>query len=214
MEHQSFLSRRDSSLAFQLCRLQYLYYCSLGKVNEAIQFFKSHSDIFGEKYLKEIKRLTGCLSYIDRLNESPYVDLFYPELPWKQVLQLFIKEYTAWMKLPCESPLACCLQIGTLALPKILKVSNLMKEKGIEWTTQNELPIEIDVPDDARFHSVFSCPVLKEPSSASNPPMMIPCGHVICKEALGRLSKGTSSKFKCPYCPGESTPSLAQRVYI
>lgn len=84
------------------------------------------------------------------------------------------------------------IQIGTTALPKILKVSSLIKDKGIEWTTQNELPIEINIPDHVKFHSVFSCPVLKEPSSPCNPPMMLPCGHVISKEALSRLSKGTS----------------------
>ena len=212
--HRDFLIKRDSPLEFQLSRLQYLHYCSLGKAADAINFFKSHAHIFGEKYLKEIKQLTGCLSYIHRLSSSPYGNLIYPALPWQEALDEFIQEYTAWLGLPYESPLACCVQIGMLALPKILKVSQLVKDKGIEWTSQNELPIEIDIPDTVRFHSVFTCPVSKELSTTNNPPMMLPCGHVICKEALSKLAKSSTSKIKCPYCPGESTATLAQRVYI
>ncbi len=31
------------------------------------------------------------------------------------------------------------------------------------------------------FYSIFACPVSKEQSSEENPPMMLPCGHVLCK---------------------------------
>lgn len=42
--------------------------------------------------------------------------------------------------------------------------------------------------------------------------MMLPCGHVIAHESLDRISKGT--RFKCPYCPCESQPNDAKRVYL
>jgi len=106
--------------------------------------------------------------------------------------------------------------IGMEALPRIMKVSSLMKDKAIEWTTNNELPVEIPLPDHAKYHSVFSCPVSKEPATTFNPPMMIPCGHVISKDALTRLAKGGSStaRFKCPYCPSEAQLSQAIRVIL
>lgn len=63
--------------------------------------------------------------------------------------------------------------------------------------------------------------------------MMLPCGHVIAKESLDMHSKGkpyvytvfpTSiehdltvimlRRMKCPYCPNESDPRKAQRVYV
>ena len=50
--------------------------------------------------------------------------------------------------------------------------------------------IEIPLPPEYRFHSVFSCPVSKEQASEVNPPMMLGCGHVIAKESLAKLSKG------------------------
>lgn len=68
--------------------------------------------------------------------------------------------------------------------------------------------------------------------------MMLPCGHVISRDSLIRLSKGgkipsgtqgplpqsdpvgadvfrginTSAKLKCPYCPVESTAGQSLRV--
>jgi hypothetical protein len=81
--------------------------------------------------------------------------------------------------------------VGTMALPTIIKVVTIMNTKRTEWSQQDELPVEIPLPDDLRFHSVFACPVSKEQATASNPPMMMPCGHVICKESLTRLSKSS-----------------------
>ena len=42
--------------------------------------------------------------------------------------------------------------------------------------------------------------------------MLMPCGHVICKESLDRISKG--ARFKCPYCPSESSPQQARKVFL
>jgi E3 ubiquitin-protein transferase RMND5 len=111
--------------------------------------------------------------------------------------------------------------VGGEALPRISKVTSLMRDKAIEWTSNNELPVDIPLPDDAKYHSVFSCPISKEPASnttraSHNPPMMMPCGHVISKDALSRLAKGgnASARLKCPYCPAETTLSQAIRVVL
>ena len=31
------------------------------------------------------------------------------------------------------------------------------------------------------FHSIFACPVSKDQSTRDNPPMLLPCGHVLCR---------------------------------
>ncbi|KAJ2392841.1 hypothetical protein GGI23_005137, partial [Coemansia sp. RSA 2559] len=85
---------------------------------------------------------------------------------------------------------------------------------------QNELPVEVPLPDEMRFHSVFACPVSKEQATGDNPPMMMPCGHVVCKASLDKLARGVrpgsiaSGRFKCPYCPSLSVLSDARRVYF
>jgi hypothetical protein len=56
------------------------------------------------------------------------------------------------------------------------------------------------------------CPVSKEQTTDANPPMMMPCGHVIAHESLEKLSKG--GRFKCPYCPSESHIRDARKVVL
>jgi hypothetical protein len=65
--------------------------------------------------------------------------------------------------------------------------------------SKDELPIEIEVGQEHRYHSVFACPILRQQTTDQNPPMKLVCGHVISKDALNKLS--IQNKLKCPYCP-------------
>jgi hypothetical protein len=62
-----------------------------------------------------------------------------------------------------ESGLLLTTQASTLALPKLAKVANLIKSG--DWVkSNNELPVEVDLGRDFKFHNVFICPVSKEVS--------------------------------------------------
>ena len=77
--------------------------------------------------------------------------------------------------------------------------------------SKDELPIEIDVGQEHRYHSVFACPILRQQTTDQNPPMKLVCGHVISKDALNKLS--THNRLKCPYCPlGEMTLSSSSTI--
>ncbi|KAK0522783.1 hypothetical protein OC834_006145 [Tilletia horrida] len=130
------------------------------------------------------------------------------------LLPLFRLDYCARMGVAREPPLKIAVEIGAGgALSRIMKVRQVMKLKGNEWSQGDELPVEIPLPNHLRFHSIFACPVSKEQGTDANPPMMMACGHVICLDSLERLSKG-SGRVKCPYCPIESSVSQAIRVYF
>ena len=43
------------------------------------------------------------------------------------------------------------------------------------------LKVELELGQEFVFRSVFSCPVSREQSSPNNPPMLLPCGHALCK---------------------------------
>lgn len=63
---------------------------------------------------------------------------------------------------------------------------------------------------------MFICPVSKDVANQhnDNPPMLMPCGHVISKVSLNRVAKAYTKdgKFKCHTCP--MTLALNQAIEI
>lgn len=182
---------------------------------KALAYAKKFIAPFTRAFPAEVQTLMGTLAFAYQLEESPYRRLLGEDL-WEEAEDALVEAYCSVLGLPKESALNLCVNIGTMAWPRISKVLSLMKQRpGVEWNQQEELPVEIPLPPEARFHSIFVCPVLRQQSTDANPPMLLSCGHVISKEAVQRLSKGGGNvRFKCPYCPAECTASTAQVVYF
>lgn len=206
--NQPTLERNGSNLEFLLHRLHYLHLTTTS-AKDALEYAKENLSPFKNKHLPEIQRLLGLLIYVNRPNpsQSPYSDLLSPSF-WNDVQYNFTREFCTVLGLSHESPLYASVTVGTGALPTLIKMTTVMKKSRSEWSQSHELPVEIELVDAMRFHSIFVCPVSKEQAGKDNPPMMMPCGHVICQESLTKLAKG-SQKFKCPYCPSESVPTQA-----
>ncbi|KAG2201945.1 hypothetical protein INT47_000484 [Mucor saturninus] len=214
--HHDGLMKLGSSLEFNLHRLRYIQMLLMGKDLDAVEYGRTYLNKFGEKYNQEVQKLFGALAYISKLAGSPYEDLC-SRSHWTDIRLEFQRDFCSLLKMSAESPLYTSVYVGTTALPVIMKLYTIMANKKAEWSAQNELPVEIPLEEDLRYHSVFACPVSKEQATEENPPMMMPCGHVICKESLIRLSRNgrsSSSKFKCPYCPNESSVEQAVQVYF
>ncbi|KAF2732690.1 hypothetical protein EJ04DRAFT_469763 [Polyplosphaeria fusca] len=217
------LEARGSNLEFELCRLQFVcLYAgrddddimdeSAGGPLRAWAYARSEFGPFQGRYAREVQQLMGAMAYWENIMDSPYRRYFYNGSAWEDVAASFTREFCSLLGLSADSPLYIAATAGAIALPTLLKLQNIMKEKRTEWTTQNELPVEIPLPPAYHFHSIFVCPVSKEQSTDQNPPMMMPCGHVIAQESLEKLSKG--ARFKCPYCPTESHPHEAKKVFL
>jgi hypothetical protein len=217
------LETRGSNLEFELHRLQYVWLFLGPEVNGlpddeynglmgALTYAREHFPRFQTRFLREIKQLSASIAYILNLPKSPYGRMFETAAAWDDVAASFTREFCFLLGLSSESPLYIAVTAGAIALPTLLKLASIMKEKRTEWTTQNELPVEIPLPKSMTFHAIFVCPVSKEQTTETNPPMMMPCGHVIAKESLQRLSKG--QRFKCPYCPSESWPKDSREIYL
>ena len=212
------LQSQKSTFEFQLHKQIFI---SNIKSGDALQYAKLNFPQFAGFHDREIQRLMCAILYKD-LSKSPYKDLVDPSIPAKLLLK-FRQDFASLAGMSSgifqsylESPLLTATTVGTNAFPTIIKMAAIVKGKaGIEWSCKNELPVEIPLLDHQRFHSVFSCPVSKEQSTEINPPMLMLCGHVVCKECLNRLGKnGANTRFKCPYCPTESTISQAIKVYF
>ena len=44
----------------------------------------------------------------------------------------------------------------------------------------------------------------REQSTSDNPPMLLPCNHVLCEQSVLKIAKSRTRVFKCPYCPVEA----------
>ncbi|KZF22068.1 putative regulator of gluconeogenesis Rmd5 [Xylona heveae TC161] len=221
--HSATLEIRGSNLEFDLSRLQFIWlfmggdqgngqHGSFSGPQKALDYARCEFGRFQERYLREIQQLGAALAYEPNLQQSPYRLVFHNDHAWEEVATSFTREFCSLLGLSADSPLYIAATAGAIALPTLLKLQYIMKEKKTEWTTQNELPVEIPLPPSYHFHSIFVCPVSKEQTTDQNPPMRMPCGHVVAQESLMRLSKG--SKFKCPYCPRESHPRDAKKVFL
>jgi hypothetical protein len=229
-QRSALLEERGSNLEFELCRLQFvcLFDTSASSTTDshmsdsdeptptgplsAWTYARREFPAFQKRYSREIQQLLGAMAFYQNIPTSPYHALFYNTTAWDEVAHSFNREFCSLLGLSADSPLFIAATAGAIALPYLLKMQSIMKEKRTEWTTQDELPVEIPLPSQYHFHSIFVCPVSKEQSTDKNPPMMMPCGHVIAEESLEKLSKG--SRFKCPYCPGESHPKEAKQVVL
>ncbi|KAJ5326569.1 uncharacterized protein N7506_009671 [Penicillium brevicompactum] len=218
-ENREALESRGSNLEFELCRLQYVWLYHGGGNQDtasgwaaALQYARREFWVFVPRYLHEIQQLVGAMAYTPNLGGSPYAALFDNPSAWDDVATFFTREFCSLLGLSADSPLYIAATAGAIALPTLLKLQTIMKAKRTEWTSENELPVEISLPPQYLFHSIFVCPVSKEQATDDNPPMMMPCGHVIAQESLKRLSKG--NRFKCPYCPSESHQKEAIKVFL
>ena len=215
------LQARGSNLGFELCRLQYARLLledhqngtvSMDSMMRALRYARTAFKPFQRQYSHEVQQLLGAMAYLSNLDESHYHARLNTTSAWDDVALSFTREFCALLELSADSPLYIAATAGAIALPPILKVQAIMKTKRAEWTSQGELQVETPLPSTYQYHSIFVCPVSKEQSTDQNPPMMMPCGHVVCQDSLTRLSKG--SKFKCPYCPSDSSPAQAKRIIL
>jgi hypothetical protein len=189
-ENKPFLVSRSSSLEFDLHRAQYIHLLltSTSPVT-ALTYVREQLCAFQPTHPTELTRLLGALAYLpaSRLRTSPYADLLADESR-SILIDTFAALWCASARLPRASPLRVVADLGPAALARIEKGKKVLGVRA-GWGAREELPIEIPLPPQNRYHSVFTCPVSKEQATERNPPMMLGCGHVICSESLGRLAK-------------------------
>ncbi|KAF4615281.1 hypothetical protein D9613_003017 [Agrocybe pediades] len=216
--NKTFLKSRNSPLEFYLHRSQYMrLLLSSHPPNPlpAILYARANMYPFYQDHEAEFRRLMACVAFLPlpRLQNSTYKDLALPTLHF-DLEPLFAKEYCASLGMSRQVPLRVVGDIGGGgALARIEKGRKVMGDRKGEWSQMDELPIEIPLPPENRYHSIFACLVSKEQSTESNPPMMMACGHVISKDSLQKLNK-SAGRSKCPYCPVETPIGSARRLYF
>lgn len=218
------LEARGSNLEFELSKLQYVWLFMGPRVNNlpddehngrpgALAYARRNFGRFQGRHIREIQQLASAMVYAPNIPASPYCEIFSSiDVTFADIASSFTREFCSLLGLSAESPLYLAVTAGALALPRLMKFTMATRAKGTEWTTAQELPFETPLPESMLFHSIFVCPVSKEQTTEDNPPMVIPCGHMLAKETLQKLCKG--GRFKCPYCPSEGHPNNARRIIL
>ena len=52
-----------------------------------------------------------------------------------------------------------------------------------------QLPVEIALGPEFVFRPIFACPVSRDMSTPDNPPLALPCGHVLAEQSVAKLLK-------------------------
>lgn len=209
--HRDELKARDSTLEFKLHRLQFIEYLTQGakKQKDLLEYARKNFQSLATRHEKDMQALMGCLIYLKSgIEQSPYSHLLDP-INWSEICDIFAKDASSLLGMSVESPLSVAFDAGAIALPALISLRDVILSSSMPtvWSTKDELPIPIYVGRNCQFHSIFACPILRQQSSETNPPMRLVCGHVISKDALNKLASG--NKLKCPYCPLEQNPQDA-----
>lgn len=150
--NSSALEARGSNLEFELGRLQFVWLFTGGpsgfgqsdlyaSQQAALTYARQEFGNFQARYLREIQQLTGAMAFCPNLQQSPYRHIFLNDDAWEDLATTFTREFCSLLGLSADSPLYIASTAGAIALPTLLKLQNIMKEKRTEWTTQHELPV-------------------------------------------------------------------------
>lgn len=219
------LESRGSDLEFELCKRQYIFLIQQHRNHDAnngaglaaaMQYAQANLPRFAYRHAKEIAQLASALAYQANLSESPYAALFSnsdPDSGFDDIASSFTREFCSLLGLSAESPLYVAATAGTISLPRLMKYIEQMAAARASWTTTSELAFETPLPRSMIYHSIFVCPVAKAQSTDDNPPMMLPCGHVLARDSLKNLVR-SHSRYKCPYCPVEGLLREARQIIL
>lgn len=146
--NREILEARGSNLEFELGRLQFIWLFMGGDsddsiigLQKALHYARREFRGFQGRYLQEIKQLCGAVAYQSNLEQSPYKHIFHDASAWDEVAKSFTREFCSVLGLSADSPLYLATTAGAIALPTLLKMASIMKEKKTEWTSENELPV-------------------------------------------------------------------------
>lgn len=153
-ENSSLLETRGSNLEFELGKWQFVWLFTGGSNphdaqnmaqsrQQALQYARNELSGFQARYLKEIQQLSAGMAFSSNLAQSPYRRIFHNDDAWENLANSFTREFCSLLGLSADSPLYIAATAGAIALPTLLKLQTIMKEKRTEWTTQHELPVRL-----------------------------------------------------------------------
>ncbi|KAK9949281.1 hypothetical protein M0R45_004814 [Rubus argutus] len=207
------LKPNGSDLLLKLHSLQFVDILQKGNRSGALHYARTYLAPFASDHMAEIQKHIVCLIWSGKLDKSPYAHLL-STANWDKVTGELTRQFCNILGQSFESPLSVTIAAGVQGLPSLLKFMNVMVGKRNEWHTMKQLPVPVELDREFQFHSIFVCPVSKEQATEENPPMLMSCGHVLCKQSITKMSKNSTKTFKCPYCPTDIDAAQCRQLYF
>lgn len=204
------LGEKGSELEFSLHKCNFIKILVKKNASEAMDYGRVYLQKFADSHLEEIKELMCACLFANKPEDSPYKYMF-TEGYTKEIIREMLEKWAIISGLPATSPLQTVVRTGDQVIPELIPLTQMAGHKF--WTAP--IPTELKLTADLVFHSTFVCPVSKEVASPNNPPIMLPCGHLIAKQSMEKLlSNSLRGKFKCPTCPTEVTEKDTKKLII
>ncbi|KAK9666592.1 hypothetical protein RND81_14G196500 [Saponaria officinalis] len=207
------LKQSGSSLELKLHQHQFVELLKQGKREEALHYVKTYISPFASSHIHEVQKLIICVLWIEKLDKCPYKQIL-SSTTWETLADELSREFCVILGQPSRSPLALTVEAGLEGLPTLLKLATVMAAKPQEWNVMKQLAVPLELSKEFLFHSTFVCPVSREEGTPENPPMLLPCGHVLCRQSIMKMSKMNSRTFKCPYCPIDASVAQCRQLYF
>ncbi|GMI73358.1 hypothetical protein like AT4G37880 [Hibiscus trionum] len=202
-----------ASLELKLHRLQFVEIVKKGSKADALSYARTHLAPFASLHMNEFQKLVVCIIWVGKLDSCPHAELMAPT-HWEEFTKEIMEQFCSLAGRSCRSPLNVAVAAGVEGLPTLLKLVNVMAAKRQEWQEMKQLPVPVELGKELQFHSIFVCPVSRDQDSEENPPMLMPCLHVLCNQSIMKLSKSSSRTFKCPYCPTQVSAAQCRQLYF
>ncbi|KAK6758860.1 hypothetical protein RB195_016220 [Necator americanus] len=194
----------DAKLQYDLLKQHMVALIQEGRRIEAMQFGRQLSP-FG--YEQETAQIMGAIVMGRDRNDPRYEALFSP-LAWPA-----LESRMSVALAQSDTRFGNVILTGMRAVPILVNLKQVMVNRQDHLFSGEELPVEVKI--DEYVHSTFTCPILRQQSTDSNPPMRLTCGHVISREAVSKLcSNHRNNRLKCPYCPEESHQNDAKQGFL
>ncbi|KAG8368559.1 hypothetical protein BUALT_Bualt15G0058100 [Buddleja alternifolia] len=207
------LKESGSNLELKLHKLNFIDILQNRSRGEALKYAKTYLSPLASSHMTEIQKLMGSLLWAGKLHQSPYADLVAP-IHREKLADELMQTFCDFLGQSFRDPLKVAIAAGVEGLPTLLKLANVMAAKKQEWQAMKQLPVPLELGKEFHFHSIFVCPVSRDQGSDENPPLLLPCGHVLCKQSINKLSKGNTRNFKCPYCPLDASVAQCKQLYF
>ena len=198
------------NIEFCIHKLKFIQILKSGNLPAAMEYARNYMQDFADTHLEEIKQLMCSCLFANRSENSPYSEMFADGYP-KEIVKEMLREWSEVSGIPPVSPLQTILRTGDQVIAELIPLTQLAGDKF--WASP--VPTELKLDPELVFHSTFVCPVSKEVATLNNPPIMLPCGHLIAKHSMEKLLSSTiRAKFKCPTCPTEVTEKDTKKIII